>query len=94
MKMHSAFYQAQEQDLEKFIADAADHYASIHTHLPECVVVDFWRRVTELHPDKWNVFYYGVIPIKVYSPLDSDLPEHMLGIQIRADVALCFGVNQ
>jgi hypothetical protein len=89
--MNSSYYQANENDTEKFISDAIDHYASIHVVLPKYVVMHSWRRVTELPTDKWESISYGAIPVKIYSPDDNNLPDAVRGVQIRADVALCFG---
>lgn len=83
-----SFYTDTELDTEKFILTAIEDFANKHIGFPDVVYIEFWRRLTGLSHDRWNIVYHGAVPIAVKTPQDNDVPLIFENLYLRPDVAI------
>lgn len=67
------FFNSDTEDTGLWIMEAADHFASTHTGLPDQIIINVFRRLT-LPCDNWHIIKHGAISIGVLSPTDKDMP--------------------
>jgi hypothetical protein len=67
------FFNSNTEDTSTWLTEAADHFASTHTGLPDSIIINVFRRIM-LHPDNWHSFKHGAISITLLSPTEQGMP--------------------
>lgn len=84
-----SYYRDTELDTAKFCLAAIEDFAQKYIGFPDIVYLEFWRRITTLPHEQWNIIYHGAVKIAVKTPQDNDVHLMFEGLYLPPDVAIC-----
>lgn len=83
------FFQSDEPNLAVLLRQAADAFAEEHIGLPEEILINPFRLITQARAELWGKpIRHGAIPIRLVTPYDSAYPE-LRTRYVPYDIVIC-----